>query len=163
MNRVAVDEHPQLSDEVVHALEARQAYLDERLVPASRASIRGVLASLAGMPAKGEDDPAKARALFEVDLSDLEASGLPLYALVASARAYRMGEVIGQRVPWRPTAGEIRIEAVNRAIALHAEQRRIMRVLAACRLAPALPEPLVSRDRWEALKGEIEQRSGDKR
>jgi hypothetical protein len=104
------------------------------------------------MPAPAEDDPATARALFEIAVSDLEDERLPEFALLAAAKAFRMHRVPGRKGSWRPTPGDIRVEAARQAARWRHEHRRIASVLSA-KAEP--PRQIVSRERFAELQGRL--------
>lgn len=140
-------------------LEQRKATLGSSLRPCHADRIIHIYASLGGMPARGEDDPAKAQFLFKQDVADLSDAGVPEFALDAAARAFRQGSVAGRAGPFRPTVAELITEAHKFAAPWHAEYAKIKRVIAAASAPKAIAAPSggrpVSPDAWAALKSSI--------
>lgn len=110
-------------------LASRARYLDDAMTPATREAVASVLASVSNMPSKTEIDPAKVKAFLELDMADIIASKLPIWALEAAARAYRLGDV-GEG-HWRPTAGDLVTCARQKAASAYRERQQIAAVLSA--------------------------------
>ena len=146
-----------LTSEQRAALTARHALLSDILAPARTSAIRMALASLAAMPATAEDDPAKARALFDLAVSDLEGERLPEFALLAAARDFRMHKVPGVKGSWRPTPGALRAEAARQAERWRHEHWRISTVLSA-KVEP--PRQIIAKERFAELRGLISAVAG---
>jgi hypothetical protein len=109
-------------------LEARKLELRETMRPCEPAQIGQTLMTFVDM--RGGFKPgsaAEANSFNRHRAADL--CEIPLWALVETVRAYRRGE-IGAGVT-RPTAGQLRKHAEERAAALFVEMRDIERVLAA--------------------------------
>jgi hypothetical protein len=115
------------------SLRSRRAQLEACLAPASTEVIVVALASLGNMPGQSIPNPTEVAALAAQDVEDL--ADVPGWALVEAARAYRRGEVGDGK--WRPTAGQLRKEAIKRATAVRGEVWRIKRLLD----APSLTAP----------------------
>jgi hypothetical protein len=128
------------------ALQRRGEQLRLALEPCGAARARVVYATLAAMVARNETNPEVARAVAAQDVADL--SSLPDFALTAAATAYRVGQLGDGK--WRPTAGELAVEARRRASDHRIELAKINLVLAGADKAKP-SEPRVSRERWKEL------------
>lgn len=117
------------------ALILRRDLLAGAMRPASVGEIVAVMASLDGMIARGEGE-REAAASARRDLEDLD--GLPAWALEQAAIAFRRGDVGEGR--FRPTAGELRREAMRRVGHMAEERGRIEKVLAARVIPERKPE-----------------------
>jgi hypothetical protein len=113
-------------------LERRREDLGAALKGASEARILAALATLQRMVARAEGDAEEAEFAMRCDLADL--AGVPAWALEAAAAAFRRGEAGAGK--FRPTAGELRREAMRRVEGYAEELARIDRVLRA-RIEPA--------------------------
>jgi len=116
-----------LAEGARQALARRADDLARALSPASPERIRIILATIADMPSRTEEDRAKLRFALERDVADL--SEFPEWALAAAARAYRKREV-GDDV-FRPTTGQLAVVCRQRTAAAVVERRRIAAVLTA--------------------------------
>lgn len=118
-------------------LTSRREALRDCLAPAPKARIASLLASLNGMASRAQTDPSAATALAIQALDDL--SDVSEWALGEAVKAYRIGQLGDGR--WRPTTGELRIEARKREAKHREELWRLNRVLD----HPALDAPPVKR------------------
>jgi hypothetical protein len=119
------------------ALETRGRELGDLLLPADESRIRLILTTLVDMGGRLNVDPKAQKFAVARDVSDL--SGLPEFALAASARAFRRGEV--GSATFAPTTAQIRKLAVEKARPWREEHERIKLVLNAKVLdAPPSPE-----------------------
>jgi hypothetical protein len=132
-----------LPDALRRTLIDRRNQLNAALIPADDSQIRAILATTTDMPAPAESDPNKLRFAVERDIVDLR--GLPEWALVGAARAYRRGEISDGR--WRPTAGQLAKLARERCTAALRERQQIQRVLS----APIEREPRLSPEQRRAF------------
>ena len=115
-------------------LIARRVELREGMKPGDAAKIGQVLMTFVDM--RGGFRPASAEQANYLDrLRAVDLSEVPFWALAEAARAYRRGE-IGTGIT-RPTAGQLRKLAEDRAAPLFTEMRDIERVLE----SPTAPEP----------------------
>jgi hypothetical protein len=141
-------------------LQERVRSIADTLRPCHPNRIRAILASLSAMPSRVEDDPANARFMAAQDVADLESSGVPEFALEAAAYNFRMQAVPGKG-SWRPTAGDLRSEAVRLGATRYVEHADIKKILAAkprFALSPTAEKPElrpISRDQWAKLQAEI--------
>ena len=127
-------------------LDSRARELRTALAPCGHETARVIYASLAGMAARAPDGyPAMRRALAAQEVDDLAL--LPAFALSAAAASYRRGDVGDGK--WRPTAGELAVEARKRASPLHAELGKLSKVLNA---PTVVTGPRISQGRFEELK-----------
>ena len=121
------------------ALIARKVELREAMRPGAASEISRVLTTFVDMRGgykPGSEEQAKSfNKLRADDLADI-----PVWALIEAGRAFRRGE-IGAGV-LRPTEGQLRKHAEDRAAALFVELRDIERVLA----APTVPAPTDATD-----------------
>ena len=109
-------------------LVVRQSELLEAMRPGDRSEIGRALATFVDM--RGGFKPGSAaEAAFFNKLRAADLSEVPLWAVVEVIRAFRKGE-IGAGVI-RPTAGQLRKQAEERAAPFFAELRDVERVLAA--------------------------------
>lgn len=128
-------------------LESRRDALRACLSPCPKARIAGLLASLGGMASRAQADPDTAKALAIQSLDDL--SDISEWALGEAVKAFRLGQVGDGR--WRPTVGELRIEARKREAPHREELWKLGRVLD----NPAIDEPPIkpiSKDRFAELQ-----------
>lgn len=107
------------------ALMARRVTVNAALAPASLGKIASTLATLGNMARRGQPSREMETALAKQDIADL--ADLPEWALSAACKAYRLAEIgTGE---WRPTAGQLRTEAVKRMDWLVRERAKLARVL----------------------------------
>jgi hypothetical protein len=106
-------------------LTSRRDALQAAMAPCSKQRAASLLASLGGMAARSQPDPETARALAVRAVEDL--SDVSEWALAEAVRAYRIGDIGDGH--WRPTAGELRIEARKRERRDREELWRLNRVL----------------------------------
>ena len=126
---------------------ARRAVLRAALAPCGQRRAAAILATLAAMAFRSEPSREVAAAIARQAITDI--CDLPEWALTGAARAFRLAEVGDGR--WRPTAGELRTEALGR-MAMHLRDlRRLDRVLSA-RLLPAR-RPATPEQRAAVLAG----------
>jgi hypothetical protein len=142
-----------LPAEVRASLNDRAIEIAVSLVPATDEGALGVIVSVSHMPSKTEVDLANVEAFMRLEVSDLVASRLPLWALEAAARSFRLGEAGDGH--WRPTAGDLATLARAKVAALHREARKIDTVLRAKVDPPKKPASLEQRkaaaDRLRAM------------
>jgi hypothetical protein len=100
--------------------------LNRALEPCPIDRSRSIIAELASMPSRGEDDPAKRRMLFEQYLAIC--SDVPEWALRSAVMAFLRNEAGAK---FRPTAGELRSFAMRKVEGVAAERARLRAVLAA--------------------------------
>lgn len=131
-------------------LRSRMNSLTAAMAPCTRPRIAAILASLDGMAARTAGDADMAKALMLQDVEDLD--GVSEWALVASARAFRRGDIGSAH--WRPTAGELRVDALRRETSYRREMHRLSRVLDAPELT-APPRVRISPDRFKELSAEL--------
>jgi ABC-type transporter Mla subunit MlaD len=129
-------------------LERRRDDLILALRPASRDRIAAALATLDGMVARAVNDFAEDRYSVQVDIADL--ADVAEWALEAAAADFRRAKVGEGR--FRPTAGELRREAMRHAQPFAEELGRIERVLRAPVEPAAKP---IDPDRRRALAAEM--------
>ena len=116
------------------ALIARKVELREAMGPSDKAEIGRTLLTFIDM--RGGFKPGSAaEAAFFNQLRAADLAEVPLWALVETVRAFRRGEIGAGLI--RPTAGQLRKQAEERAAALFVELRDVERVLA----APVALEP----------------------
>ncbi len=119
------------------------------LAPCGPQVARAVYASLAGMAARApEDDPDVRRAIALQEISDM--AEVPAFALADAAAAYRKGDIGDGK--WRPTSGELVVEARRLAGTYYAELGKLSRVLGAP-LLESQPGERISKERWDELRG----------
>jgi hypothetical protein len=143
-----------LSSSARAALDSRQRQLKIALAPCGPRVARAIYASLANMAARAlDDDPETRRAIAAQEISDMAA--LPAFALADAAAAYRRGAIGDGK--WRPTSGELIVEARRRANYFHVELEKLSRVLNAPVIAQAteyvLPERWAELSRMLAIVG----------
>ena len=109
------------------SLKVRRSTIEASLISASpdARAIGAVLASLGGMQARTLADPDEARAVLMQAIEDL--SDVPLWALERAAKAYRKGDVGDGK--WRPTPGELCIEARRQMAPVKGELYRLRKLL----------------------------------
>lgn len=134
-------------------LRSRLAVLGDAMRPAEPAHVRAAYASLAGMPAQASPGQEAARVLFEQDLADMVAQGFPGWAWAEAAHRWRMGTAHGANLPWRPTAGQLRGEAVRVVAPFAAELSDLDKLREAGAFDPAkIAAPRISADRFSELQ-----------
>jgi hypothetical protein len=114
-----------------NGLETRSRELQNALEMPHPDRVRAIIAQLATMPSRTEDDPAKRRLAFDQYL--VICSDVPEWALEWSVMAFLRNET-GQS-SFRPTAGEVRSFAMRRVQGVIAERHKIETVLRA-KIAP---------------------------
>lgn len=128
-------------------LESRRDALRDCLAPCPKARIAGLLASLGGMASRAQADPDTAKALAIQSLDDL--SDVSEWALGEAVKAFRLGQIGDGR--WRPTVGELRIEARKREAPHREELWKLGRVLDNPAI-DASPIKLIGKDRFAELQ-----------
>jgi hypothetical protein len=133
-------------------LEGRRDVLRAALAPCSPRAAGMLLASLEGMASRAQPDRETAKALMAQAIADL--TDVSEWALAESVRAFRVGHVGEGK--WRPTTGELMIEARKREASNREELARLNRILDSPALALApVKRRKVSPERFAELRAMV--------